>query len=78
MKGGETLEVSFDKAGDKFTAVDLFIASQLRFGILMTKSVEARPAFNSYLERILGRQAFKRVEAQSAEYVAKLKATGTW
>src|SRR5262249_49490140 len=61
--------------GDRFSAVDVYVGSQLRFGIHMMKCVEARPVFTAYLERLVNRPAAKRVEEQSAQYMAKLKAT---
>jgi glutathione S-transferase len=61
--------------GDRFSAVDVYIGSQLRFGILMMKAVEPRPVFSAYLERLTERPAVKRIEEQAAQYMAKLKAT---
>lgn len=60
--------------GERFSAVDVYIGSLLRFGISVTKVLEPRPAFTVYLERLLSRPANKRAEEQSAQFVAKLKA----
>jgi glutathione S-transferase len=61
--------------GERFSAADVYIGSQLRFGMVMTKAIEPRPAFSAYLERISNRPALKRVEEQSERYLAQLKAT---
>ncbi len=61
--------------GDRFSAVDIYVGSQLRFGILMTKCVEPRPAFTAYLERLTNRPAAQRVEKQAEAYMAQLKAS---
>jgi glutathione S-transferase len=60
--------------GDRFSAADVYIAAQLRFGILLTKSVDPLPVFTAYLDRAMSRPAFKRVEQASEEHIAKLKA----
>ena len=56
----DTLEgVLTDRAfldGEAFTAADLFLGSQLMFG-LMFKAVEPRPAFTRYTERLNARPA---------------------
>lgn len=56
--------------GDKFTAVDVYLGSQLRWGV-MFGTVEERPAFTEYVARISERPALQRVneysEAKSAE-----------
>ena len=62
--------------GERFSAVDVYIGSQLRFGILMAKAIEPRPVFTAYLERLSNRPASKKVEELSAQYMAKLKAGG--
>jgi glutathione S-transferase len=59
--------------GERFSAVDIFIASQIRFGLL-TKSLEPRPAFEAYLARCGERPAFQRVTAQTAQLDQRIKA----
>jgi glutathione S-transferase len=72
-----TLEKALDPGpyllGEKFTAADLYVAAQLGFGLTM-KGLEPRPLFQSYLERIQARPAAKRVNEQSGELIARLKA----
>lgn len=46
-------------AGDRFTAADLYLASQLGWG-MMFGLVEKRPAFESYVERLRSRPAAQR------------------
>jgi glutathione S-transferase len=45
--------------GDRFTAVDLHIGSEI-VGGLMTKSLEPRQAFREYAERLTERPAYQR------------------
>ena len=49
-------------AGDRFSAADLYLGSQLIFG-LMFKSIDARPAFSAYCERLTARPAYGRAAA---------------
>jgi glutathione S-transferase len=60
--------------GDRFSAVDVYVGSQIGFG-MMTKSLDPRPVFGAYLGRLEQRPAYKRALAQSQEWTAKLKAT---
>lgn len=59
--------------GERFTAVDVYLGSQVAWGI-MGKSLEPRPRFQLYLERIAARPAYQRCMAQNAELVAKAQA----
>jgi glutathione S-transferase len=72
-----TLEKALDPGpyllGQKFTTPDLFISGQLGFGMMM-KGLEPRPVFQAYVERIQQRPAAKRVNEQSGELIARLKA----
>jgi glutathione S-transferase len=45
--------------GSQFTAADVYIGSQIGWG-LMFGSIEKRPAFTSYFERLQARPAAKR------------------
>jgi glutathione S-transferase len=47
--------------GDKFTAADVYVGSQIGFG-LMFGSIEKRPAFERYWQRISGRPAALRAK----------------
>jgi glutathione S-transferase len=57
---------------DRFSAADVYIGAQIGFG-MRTKSIEPRPAFNSYLGRLLQRPAYKRFEEQSGKLLAQLQ-----
>jgi glutathione S-transferase len=58
--------------GDRFSAVDVYVGSQLGFG-LMTKSLEPRPIFQRYVELLAQRPASKRAIAQGERMAAQLK-----
>ncbi len=60
--------------GSRFSAADVYIGSQLRFGT-MTKALDSRPVFEAYLARLAARPASQRAEAQAADYLARMKAT---
>lgn len=47
--------------GDSFTAADLYVGSQLGFG-MMFGTIEKRPAFERYWQRISARPACKRAK----------------
>jgi glutathione S-transferase len=57
--------------GNRFSAADLYIGSQLGFG-MMTKSIEPRPIFQSYLGLLSQRPAYKRFNEQSDQMAARL------
>jgi glutathione S-transferase len=59
-------------AGDRFTAADVYLASQLAWG-MMTKAIEPRTTFVEYLGRTTRRPAFARVMAQTETLAAQLK-----
>ena len=48
--------------GDKFSAVDAYVGSQIHFG-LMTKALEPTPVFQQYADRIAARPAYARLIA---------------
>jgi glutathione S-transferase len=58
--------------GDKFSAADVYLASQLSWG-MMVKSIEPRPAFVEYEKRFTARPAYARVREQAGKYIAQLK-----
>jgi glutathione S-transferase len=62
--------------GSRFSAVDVYIGSQLGFG-MMTKSLEPRPAFQSYVGLISQRPAHKRFNEQSEQLAARVKTQST-
>jgi glutathione S-transferase len=57
---------------ERFSAADVYIGSQVGFG-MMTKTLEPRPSFQSYLGRLTQRPAYKRFEEQSEKLVAQMK-----
>jgi glutathione S-transferase len=61
--------------GERFSAVDVLIASQIGFGLL-TKGLEPRASFQAYQARISARPAWKRFNQQAEQYVALLRANG--
>jgi len=55
--------------GDRFTAADLYVGSQLGF-MLMFGLLEPRPVFNDYVARVTDRDAYRRakeIDARAAE-----------
>ena len=46
-------------AGDSFTAADLYVGSHIGFG-MMFGTLEKRPAFEKYWQRVSSRPAYKR------------------
>ena len=48
--------------GERFSAADVYVGSQIGYGML-TKSLEPRPAFAAYFERLSARPAHKRTSA---------------
>jgi glutathione S-transferase len=58
--------------GQQFTAADLYLASQIRYG-LMFKTIEERSAFTAYVERCTNRPAFIRQQEQSNIMIQKLQ-----
>jgi glutathione S-transferase len=48
-------------AGDRFSAADLYVGAHLSWG-MMFGTIEARPAFASYWERLSARPAHRRAE----------------
>jgi glutathione S-transferase len=61
--------------GERFSAADLYLGSQLGFG-LMTKALEPRPAFQAYLARVTARPAYARALAQGEALIEGAKAAG--
>lgn len=60
--------------GDRFSAADVFVGSQVGYG-LMTKGLEPRPVFQSYVARFSERPAYKRFTDQADALVAKMKSS---
>jgi glutathione S-transferase len=53
--------------GEKFSAADVLIASDLHFVINVFKMLEPRPEFSAYLERCRSRPAFLRAQKIDAD-----------
>jgi glutathione S-transferase len=62
-------------AGDNFTAADLYVGSQLGFG-MMFGMIEKRPAFEQYWQRLSSRPACIRAKELDDALVAQQKAAG--
>jgi glutathione S-transferase len=71
-----TLEAAVSRgdylAGDSFTAADLYVGSQIGFG-LMFGTFEKRPAFEKYWQRVSSRPAFIRARELDDAQAAELK-----
>jgi glutathione S-transferase len=59
-------------AGDSFTAADLYVGSQIGYG-LMFGTIEKRPAFEQYWKQISGRPALARANEIDEALTAKQK-----
>jgi glutathione S-transferase len=62
-------------AGDSFTAADLYVGSHLGFG-MMFGTIEKRPAFEQYWQRLSSRPACMRAKELDDALVAQQKAAG--
>lgn len=60
-------------AGDTFTAADVYCGSQISWG-LQFGSIESRPAFAEYAERVTNRDALRRAAEIDDALVAKARA----
>lgn len=58
--------------GETFSAADVYVGSGIGWG-LMVKSLEPRPSFLAYANRINERPAFKRMVAQNEAFAEKLE-----
>jgi len=56
-------------AGDRFSAADVYVGSQVAFG-LQFKTIEARPVFSDYCDRLSSRDARRRANALDDQLVA--------
>ncbi len=72
----DTLEAAVSRSdylvGDSFTAADVYVGSQIGFG-LMFGSIEKRPAFERYWQRLGARPAMARAKALDDAQAAELK-----
>jgi glutathione S-transferase len=72
----DTLEAAVSRGeylvGDSFTAADLYVGSHIGFG-LMFGTLEKRPAFEKYWQRVSSRPAFVRARELDDAQAAELK-----
>jgi glutathione S-transferase len=61
--------------GDNFSAADVYVGSTIGFG-LMFGTMEKRPAFEQYWQRLSTRPAFSRAKELDDVLVAQQKAAG--
>jgi glutathione S-transferase len=70
----KTLEAAVSQAdylaGDSFTAADLYVGSHLNFN-MMFGTIDKRPAFQQYVQRLTARQAFLRAQELDNALVRK-------
>ena len=59
-------------AGDRFTAADVYIGAHITWGVNMMHTLEKRPAFVEYAERMNARPAQQRASALDEELASKL------
>jgi glutathione S-transferase len=62
--------------GDSFTAADVYVGSALNFG-MMFGTMEKRPAFERYVERLTSRPAYARARALDDALMSPQKAAGS-
>lgn len=60
--------------GDSFTAADVYLGSQIGFG-LRFGSIDKRPAFEPYVDRLMARPGFRRAAEIDDELIAQAAAT---
>jgi glutathione S-transferase len=58
--------------GNSFTAADLYVGAQIGFG-MMFGTLEKRPAFDRYWQRMNARPAFARAKQLDDEQAEELK-----
>lgn len=67
----QALSVTPYITGSRFTAADVYVGAQINFG-LGFKTIEARPSFIAYSERLKTRPALQRATALDDADIAKL------
>ena len=60
--------------GERFSMADVVFGGTIRY-MLMTKSLDPRPAFTAYAERLSARPGCQRADAKNAE-IAKAHGLG--
>jgi glutathione S-transferase len=75
----DTLEAAVSRApyiaGDTFTAADVYVGAQLGWGMMMG-SIDRRPAFADYLDRLGERPAFRRAREMDDAAAREFGMTG--
>jgi glutathione S-transferase len=59
-------------AGGKFSAADLYLGSQIGFG-LRFGSLEKRPAFEAYMARLTARPAYQKSQEIDGKLIAEMQ-----
>ena len=63
-------------AGDRFTAADVYFGSQIGWNMMQFGSIEKRPAFERYWERVSERPAAVRAREIDDSLIAQAQASG--
>lgn len=58
--------------GDRFTMADVYVGSQVDWG-LQFKTIESRPVFERYAERLREREAYKAAKAIDGKLIAEMQ-----
>ncbi|MBX9731448.1 MAG: glutathione S-transferase, partial [Sphingomonas sp.] len=61
-------------AGDRFTAADVYVGSQVIWGVQFG-TLPKRAAFEAYIARLVARDAYSRAKAIDAALIAEAQAT---
>ncbi len=66
------LEANTHIAGEAFSAADVYVGANLNWGVKMTQTIDARPAFTRYLDLLVERPAFTRASGLDDALAATL------
>ena len=66
------LEANTHIAGEAFSAADVYVGTNLNWGVKMTQTIAARPAFTRYLDLLVERPAFTRASGLDDALAATL------
>jgi glutathione S-transferase len=61
--------------GSQFSAADVYIGSQIAFGMMM-KALDPQPVFENYVNRLQERPAYKRFMEKSDQIAGEMKKAG--
>jgi len=62
--------------GERFTAADVYVGSQIDWG-LQFGSIPDRPVFDAYVERLRGREGYRRAKSIDNGLIAQMRAAPT-